>query len=258
MPIARHATAVLAASSAITVLGLASSARAAPTGAITDVHALGPGQVAATFSTSHDVVDPDGYAGWYPFAVDAPPGVACDAYSQPVIYVGPWQPDSGSQRETKAFSMAPNHTICLYTEHGGLDTLVASQVWVPPAPPVPAEPAPSPPVPPPPPPTPTTPAAPVAPASGPAQTPNRLTLDEARRVVRQTLRRTFGLRFTDGRNYHRGCRHLSETRVRCRVSWDWRRRHYAGVLIVGETASGYTTSRSIHRTRSGPKEGDAS
>jgi hypothetical protein len=228
------------------VLGLGSAARAAPTGAITDVHALSTGQIAATFYTSHDVIDADGYAGWYPFAVDAPPGEACDAYSQVVIYVGQWQADPGWQRETKAFSMAPNHTICLYTEHGGLDTLVATHVWVPPPPPAPSEPVGAPAVPPP-----ASPPAPPEQGPPPPEAPRYLTLTEARRVLREALGRIFGLRFTNGRNYHRACLHLSDTRVRCQVSWDWRRYHYAGALIIRETASGYTTSKTIRRTRSG-------
>jgi hypothetical protein len=252
MSIARHATAVLAVASAMAVFGLGSAARAAPTGTITDVHALSTGQVSATFYTSHDVVDPDGYAGWYPFAVDAPPGAACDAGSQVVIYVGPWQPESGSQRQTKAFSMAPNHTMCLYTEHGGLDTVVATYVWVPPPPPSEPVPAPAvaPPAQPPAPPG-QGPAPPVAPASPPPGAPRYLTLTEARRVLRETLGRSFGLHFTNGRNYHRACLHLSDTRVRCRVSWDWLRYHYAGTLTIREGRSGYTTTKTIRRTRSG-------
>jgi hypothetical protein len=254
MSIARRATAALAVSSAVAVFGLGSAARAAPTGAITDVHALSTGQVSATFTTSHDVIDADGYAGWYPFAVDAPPGEACDPGAQAVIYVGPWQPESGAQRQTKAFSLAPNHTICLYTEHGGLDTLVATHVWVPPPPPAPSEPGAAPAVPPPAPsPAPPAqgPAAPVAPASPPPKAPRYLTLSEARRVLREALGGIFGLHFTNGRNYHRGCLHLSDTRVRCQVSWDWLRYHYAGTLIIREGRTGYTTSRTIRRTRSG-------
>jgi hypothetical protein len=166
-----------------------------------------------------------------------------------VIYAGEWQGHSGSRRETKAFSIAPNQTICLYTEHGGLDTLVATYVWVPsaipppsdsgaPAPagsPAPSEPAPAPG------------GTPVAPAS-PA--PLYLTLAEARRVVRLALTRTFGPRFTDGRSYRRECLHLADIEVRCRVSWSWRRYQYAGTLTVQESRYGYSTKRAIRRTRS--------
>jgi hypothetical protein len=87
MSTARRAATVLVASSAMAVFGPGSTARAAPTGTITDVHALSNGQVVATFTANHDVVDPDGYAGWYPFAVDAPPGQPCEA-SQRVLRVG--------------------------------------------------------------------------------------------------------------------------------------------------------------------------
>jgi hypothetical protein len=250
MTIARRATTVLAASSAMAVFGLASAAGAAPTGTITDVHAVSTGQVVATFSTSHDVVDRDGYAGWYPFASDAPPGQPCDAGSQPVIYVGDWQRDPGSQRQTKTFTIAPNHTMCLYTEHGGLDTVVATHVWVPPAPPAPSDSAPAPVVPPPG-SSPTAPAptdAPVTPASPSPAPPRYLTLTEARRVLRKTLGASFGPRFTSGRNYQRACLHLSDTRVRCRVAWDWQRYHYAGTLTILEGPSSYSTSKAIRRT----------
>jgi hypothetical protein len=244
MPIARRAATVLAASSAMAVFGPGSTARAAPTGTITDVHALSNGQVVATFTANHDVVDPDGYAGWYPFAVDAPPGQPCEA-SQRVIYAGDWQRDPGSVQQTKTFIMAPNHTMCLYTEHGGLDTVVATYVWVPPAPPVPSDSAPA---------SGSTPAAtaptdaPVTPASPPPAPARYLTLPEARQVLRKALGAGFGPRFTSGRNYRRACLHLSGTQVRCRVSWDWQRYHYAGTLTILEGASSYTTSKSIRRT----------
>jgi hypothetical protein len=249
MSIARRAAVVLALSGTTAVFGLGSAARAAPTGTISDVHALTTGQVSATFTTSHDVVDPDGYAGWYPFAVAAPAGQPCDAGSQPVIYVGDWQRTPGSQRQTKAFAIAPNETICLYTEHGGLDTVVATYVWVPPPPaPPPAESGPPPSAGSP---APTEPApAPVGPASPAPQAPLYLTLPEARRVVRHALVRRFGPRFTAGRNYRRSCRHLADIQVRCRVTWDWQRYHYAGTLTVLESRYGYSTKRAIRRTPS--------
>lgn len=89
------------------------------------------------------------------------------------------------------------------------------------------------------------------PAGGPAPTPAPATfsMDRARGAVNVALSRQLGRAFTQRRNYRRSCQRQSSKRVRCRVSWTYRRDRYAGTVTVWAKADGIHYGMTITRRR---------
>jgi hypothetical protein len=88
-------------------------AAAANSGAITNVRAVGNGQLQATFQSTSTQCD-NGACAWYPYAVEVPPGASCVPGLSEVIYVGNVQEQPSSQVATQAFFVENSPaTLCL-------------------------------------------------------------------------------------------------------------------------------------------------
>jgi hypothetical protein len=211
-------------------VGLAGTA-SAKSGSISNVHQVSSdGLASADYSTKFSSADcdPDGYCGWFPYAVELPASASCPASGNgvpSVIYVGNFDLSPGTQLATETFyPNEPSNRLCLYITHAGDDTFLAEAVYnasvaPPPAPPSPPGPTSGPTV--------TTPVA-VAP----------LGIVEARIVAREALNHRFGRTYARGKAKKLACTVISDQRAKCRYGFTSRHYRYSGHVTVFKDNTG--------------------
>jgi len=209
---------------AITLLALSAGllvpqVATANSGSITDVHpSLDGTTVYATYTTSFDVCDTNGFCGWYPHAWQVPAAQTCFVDNSHLTYVGDYQDASGTQTGTDYFYPSFNPTrICLYASNGSQEYFIADYVYGPAAPP-PVAPA------------------PVAPTPAPTPAPVSrvmapLTIAEGRSLLSGVLQKRYGRRFARS-SLKRACYRLTRAKVRCRVSWRKSPYKYSGRVTM--------------------------
>jgi hypothetical protein len=128
---------------AVLAAGLLAGQARAQSGAITGVHPVAAGQLAATFSSTSTECTIYGYCGWFSAAWQVAGAAACTSGGSHIVYVGEAQTTTGTQTDVDAFYPAFDPLkLCLYIYRDGAYQLVAEAVYA--SPPPPASPAPSP------------------------------------------------------------------------------------------------------------------
>ena len=122
--------------------GAGSAPGRADSGSIADVHAVGDGQLAATYSATSTECTAYGYCGWFPAAWQVNGSDACSADGDHIVYVGSLQDTTGTQTATDTFYPAFEPVkLCLYIYRDGLYRPVAETLYgTPPAAPRPVPP----------------------------------------------------------------------------------------------------------------------
>jgi hypothetical protein len=202
------------------VTAMTAAIASADSGAITNVAAVGGGQVRATFTTTSTTCTSIGYCGWSPFATEVGPGRSCTPVDD--VYTGDHENDPGTQSDTDTFyPSATSIRLCLYI-YGpdGVNRLVAQHDY-----------------------------------SGPPPDPP-LKVREARSALPGILKREFHSHFTHRKHYARSCARWSAQKVRCTVRWDWTKWRYRGAVSMRndpDDPGSILYWRNIHRKRVQPK-----
>ena len=181
----------------------------ADSGSITNVTDLGNGTVNATYTTVGDCAgDLDGYCFWYPHAVQGPASLPCYQYVSGdgrLTYVGGAPPPDyiweGPATEVTTAYFYPTWSpvrLCLYINYSSNNRVLVAETVYPPTT------ATSP-----------TPPPPTIPVSNPVP---RMTVSEGKSYVPGVLSDEYGRKY-NRRTLRRSCFRLTETRVRCAVSW---------------------------------------
>jgi hypothetical protein len=236
---------------AISFVALVPSTALADSGSITNVHAIGGGMVEATYTATSTYCTVSGYCGFFADATQVAPTEACDAYNTTGRLT--WVSDdvlstSGTLTGTDTFF--PKTTgpvkICLHLSQGSSrQVTVAEFLYTPPsqtaatttassvatATPTPAAPA------------------VVTPTARPAITAASLSYTTANANVKRSLKKQFGTRFSKARNVSRACNRSSATKIRCAVSWTYKKARYSGTVSVISTAEAGVVSKVVVKKR---------
>jgi hypothetical protein len=218
----------------LSVCLLAAQGAAAYSGSITNVHPSPDGfTVSATYTTTFDQCDEDGFCGWYPHAWQVPASQACAPGGEHFTYVGDYH--EGPATETATDDFFPDYEparICLYVSApDDSEILIAEYLYRP----VGAAP---------------TPTGTPAPTAGIRP----MTVKKARSLVPGALRERYGRRFSRS-TLRRACHRLTSKKVRCRVSWRKGKYAYRGTITLRndpddpENSFIYTTSVKRKRLR---------
>jgi hypothetical protein len=186
----------------------------------------GESHLLLSMSVQHQCAPPAS-CGWFAVVDQVSAAAPCPATPAAPLWVGPITeaPSAAYTTVEQPYGWSDGREpirLCLMVDHESGFQTVADVVYTPPAPPPAA---------PPPPPTSSPPIPPASPPAAEVPINPTVTLAEARRYVRTALRRRFGRRFTDRRDFRMTCARLSRIRFRCRVSWRHKGRYEGTVTI---------------------------